>query len=551
MSEPNIARASMWMALGTVFSRATGLLRLLMLFWAIGGVLNADIFNNANTIPNSMYILVAGGIFNVVLVPQLVRTMKFDTDGGQAYANRVITLGLTVLLAATAVLIAVVPWLLHVVFAQSFFTPELAAQRSAATLLMQLCMPQVFFYGAFVLLGQVLNARGRFGPMMWAPIVNNVIACAMLGLYVAVWGSSNGSDGFGTAQTLLLGLGSTIGIAAQFVTLVPFLRATGFGYRPRFDWRGVGLSHTIKLGAWTLAFIIVNQIAFIVVNRLGTGATSKAAVSDEAAAGSAVYELGFLVSQVPHGIITVSLTTAIMPTLAALAADGRNDRIRLQLGRAMRIAMAIIAPLAVFVACLGPDGIRVMLSFGAISGQVAPIGLTLQCFTLAMVLFPLQYVTLRGFYAREDTRTPFFIQIVIASANIILAVVLTSMVEPAHVAAMLALSFGIAYGLGLLVSTSLLSRQIGRFTDAVMLRFAGRLILACAVTAAVMLGSAALVRARGLAAIGLESGSAIGALVILAIAGVLGTGAYLVSTRLLRIDEVGYAISTVLRRRGA
>lgn len=551
MSDHNIARASMWMALGTVFSRATGLLRLLMLFWAIGGVLNADIFNNANTIPNAMYILVAGGIFNVVLVPQLVRTMKFDTDGGQAYANRVITLGLTVLFVATVILIAVVPWLLHVVFAQSFFAPELEAQRSAAILLMQLCMPQVFFYGAFVLLGQVLNARGRFGPMMWAPIVNNVIACSMLGLYVAVWGSSNSSDGFSTAQTLLLGLGSTLGIAAQFVTLVPFLRATGFGYRPRFDWRGVGLSHTIKLGAWTLMFIIVNQIAFIVVNRLGTGATSQAAVSDEPAAGSAVYELGFLVSQVPHGVITVSLTTAIMPTLAALAADGHNDRIRLQLGRSMRIAMVIIAPLAVLVACLGPEGIQVLLSVGAISGQVGPIGLTLQCFAPAMVLFPLQYVTLRGFYAREDTRTPFLIQIVISSANIILAVVLTSMVDPARVAAMLALSFGIAYGLGLLVSTSLLSRQIGRFTDAVMLRFAGRLILACVITAAVMLASTALLRVRGLAAVGIGSGSDVGALVTLVIAGVLGAGAYLASMRVLRIEEFGYAISTVLRRRGA
>src|SRR5699024_8303540 len=177
------------------------LLRLLMLFWAIGRVLNADIFNNANTIPNAMYILVAGWIFNVVLVPQLVRTMKFDTDGGQAYANRVITLGLTVLFVATVILIAVVPWLLHVVFAKSFFAPEVEAQRSAAILLMQLCMPQVFFYGAFVLLGQVLNARGRFGPMMRAPIVSNVIACSMLGLYVGVWGSSNSSGGFSTAQS--------------------------------------------------------------------------------------------------------------------------------------------------------------------------------------------------------------------------------------------------------------------------------------------------------------------------------------------------------------
>lgn len=545
--QPNIARASMWMALGTVFSRATGLLRLLMLFWAIGGVLNADIFNNANTIPNSMYILVAGGIFNVVLVPQLVRTMKFDHDGGQAYANRVITLGLTVLLAATVVLILAVPWLLHVVFSQSFFGSGLGAQRSAATLLMQLCMPQVFFYGAFVLLGQVLNARGRFGPMMWAPIVNNVMACAMLGLYVAMWGSSNGSDGFSTSQTLLLGIGSSIGIAAQFATLVPFLRATGFGYHPQFDWRGVGLSHTIKLGAWTMLFIVVNQIAFIVVNRLGTGATSRAAVDGQAAAGSAVYELGFLVSQVPHGIITVSVTTAIMPTISALAADGFNDRVRMHLSRTLRIAVVIIAPLAVTVACLGPDAIRVVLSFGAISGQAAPIGLTLQYFAPAMVLFPLQYVMLRGFYAREDTRTPFLIQVVIAATNITSAVLLTAIVEPAKVAAMLALSYGIAYGVGLLLSTTLLSRHIGRITDAIMIRFAVRLTVACAVTAFVMLGSIWALHAGAW----LDDDTFIAALVNLAVSGLLGSLSYVLCTRLMGIEELKYAFSTVLRRRAA
>lgn len=547
---PNIARASMWMALGTLFSRATGLLRLLMLFWAIGGVLNADIFNNANTIPNSMYILVAGGIFNVVLVPQLVRTMKFDSDGGQAYANRVITLGLTVLFVAMIALIAAVPWLLHVVFSQSFFGPGLESQRAAATLLMQLCMPQVFFYGAFVLLGQVLNARGRFGPMMWAPIVNNVIACSMLGVYVAIWGSSNGSDGFDTSQTMLLGIGSSIGIAAQFATLVPFLRATGFGYRPQFDWRGVGLSHTMKLGAWTLLFIIVNQIAFIVVNRLGTGATSRAAVDGEPAAGSAVYELGFLVSQVPHGIITVSLTTALMPTLSRLAADGLNDRVKLQLARALRIAMVIIAPVAVMVACLGPDGIRLVLSFGAISGHAAPIGLTLQLFAPAMVLFPLQYVMLRGFYAREDTRTPFFIQVAIAATNICSAIILTQMVSPAHVAAMLALSYGIAYGVGVIISTTLLARRIGRIADATMVRFGIRLVAACGLTAIVMLAIVWLIGPGSGDVFDLAAKPVISALVNVVVAGSIGTASYLASARLMRIDELNYAISAVLRRRG-
>src|SRR5690349_18966292 len=151
---PDIARSSAWMALGTVGSRVTGFVRLLLIAATIGTALDADIFNNANTIPNALYILVAGGVFNVVLVPQLVRTMKRDEDGGEAYAQRVITLGLLVLLVATVVLVLVVPALVHVVFDQRLFDAGFEEQRRSARLLMALCMPQVFFYGAFVLVGQ-------------------------------------------------------------------------------------------------------------------------------------------------------------------------------------------------------------------------------------------------------------------------------------------------------------------------------------------------------------------------------------------------------------
>jgi len=153
------------MALGTIVSRVTGLLRSLVLLAVVGSALNGSIFNVANSIPNSLYILVAGGIFNVVLVPQLVRAMKNDPDGGDAYANRIITLGLLVLGVATILLMLAVPLLLRLLFGADLFTDDFERQRDSARLLMLLCMPQVFFYGAFVLVGQILNSRQRFGPM--------------------------------------------------------------------------------------------------------------------------------------------------------------------------------------------------------------------------------------------------------------------------------------------------------------------------------------------------------------------------------------------------
>lgn len=547
MTEPDasrsLARASAWMALGTIVSRLTGFLRLGLLIVVIGKSLDADLFDTANTIPNALYILVAGGIFNVVLVPQLVRAMKNDEDGGDAYANRVITLGLAVLAVATVLLLVTVPWLMRIFFAGDLFEPGFEVQRESAQLLMWLCMPQVFFYGAFVLVGQVLNARGRFGPMMWAPIVNNVVAAGVLITYAITFGASDGSDGFTTNQALLLGIGSTVAIALQTLVLAPYLRLTGFRYRARFDFRGVGLGHTLRLGAWTLMFILANQIALIVVYRLGTAATLEGADRGVAAAGVAVYSFGFLVSQVPHGVITVSLATAIIPTLSALAADGNHPRFRLELGRTVRLALVIVVPLAVAVACLGGPLATAAGITGALQGDTALIGHTISAFALAMVAFTFHYVMLRGFYANEDTRTPFFIQVVIAAVNITAAIGLTRLVEPAQVAVMLALSYGIAYVVGAVLSTTLLSRSVGRIMDREMAVFLARLAVASTVTAAVMLGAA-----RGLAELGLDPQRASGGLPIAVLAGLLGAGAYVLVARLLHMDQLTYLFNHLLRR---
>ncbi len=542
-SSGDVARASAWMALGTIVSRLTGFLRALLLIWAIGTSLDADLFDSANSVPNSLYILVAGGVFNVVLVPQLVRAMRRDDDGGDAYANRIITLGLLVLLAATVLLVVAVPLLLRVVFDSLLFTAEFSEQRESARLLMYLCVPQVFFYGAFVLVGQVLNARRRFGPMMWAPIVNNVVACLALGSYVVVFGREGGSDGFTLGEALLLGIGSTLGIVVQSAVLIPYLRATGFHYRPRFDFRGVGLGHTVRLGGWTLAFIAVNQVAFVVVNRLGTGGNLAAAKREVEGSGSAVYGLGFLISQVPHGVITVSLATAVMPTLASFAQDRQLPRMGLELGRTLRMALVVIAPVAVALACLGHE-LASAISLGAASDDARIIGDTIVGFTPAMVLFCVHFLMLRGFYADEDTRTPFLLQVLVTGVNVTAAIVLTNLVAPVYVSSMLAVSFSLAYLVGSIASVWVLSRRCGRIVDAEMLRFAVRATVACAIAAAAMLGSIEL-----LALAGIEGDRPVGALLTLAVAGAAGGLAYLLAARLVRITEIQHLVTSVLRRR--
>ena len=545
MTDQTIARASAWMALGTIVSRATGFLRAGLLALVIGTQANGDLFDIANTIPNTLYILLAGGVFNVVLVPQLVRAMKNDEDGGAAYANRVITLGVLVLGVGTVLLMALTPVLLRIVFDEALFDQALSRQRESAELLMLLCLPQVFFYGVFVLVGQVLNARGRFGPMMWAPIVNNVVACAVVIAYAFIFGTSNGVGGFTTTEALVLSIGSTTAIVLQALVLVPYLRRAGFRYRPRFDFRGVGLGHTLRLAVWTLMFIIVNQIAFIIVNRLATSATLTGAVDGERGAGSTVYGLGFLISQLPHGVVTVSLATAIIPTLAGLAADHQYDRFRLELGRTLRIALVVVVPIAIALACLGQPAAAIAGGFGALGGSTVAIGYTIQAFALASVAFTIHYLMLRGFYANEDNRTPLFIQLVIAVVNVAVAVVLVRLVEPNRVAMMLALSYGIAYLVGSFISVRLLSRAVGTLMDREMRFFVRRIVVASALTAFVMIGVA-----HGLDAAGVEPRRALGGLITTAVAGLAGLVTYVAAAKVVGMTQLSYLVDSLIRRRG-
>ncbi len=538
---PRLARASAWMALGTVVSRATGLLRSVMLIAVIGTALNGDLFNTANSIPNSLYILVAGGIFNVVLVPQLVRAMRNDPDGGDAYANRIITLGLIVLLGATIVLMLAVPLIMRIIYAD-LFTPEFTAQRQSAYLLMLLCLPQVFFYGAFVLVGQILNARERFGPMMWAPIVNNLTALAVLALYAVIFGTDRGgTGGFSTTESLLLGVGSTLGIVIQAAVLVPFLGRVGFRYRPRFDFRGVGLGHTLRLGAWTLGFIIVNQIAFFVVARLGVRATSEGRARDVPAAGTTVYDFGFLLAQVPHGIITVSVATAIIPTLSAHAAAGRVNRVGLEIGRTMRLVMSLVVPIAVAVGVLGPSLARLL------PGENPAIGMTVSAFALGMVAFTVHYVILRGFYAMEDTRTPFWIQLAIMTVNLGTAVLATRLVEPIWVATVLAVCWSLAYVVGLAIAFVVLSRRVGGgLVDHEMVWFLLKMALLTLMMCGVMVAASliwVLFEPTG--------GGTTAAIAQLCVVGGVGAVTYLFMAEVLGLNELRYVLKSLTgSRRG-
>ena len=538
--DKSLLSSSAVMAAGTVVSRLSGFVRGALLAAALGLGLHAELFNIANTLPNMIYILVAGGVFNAVLVPQLVRAMKNDPDGGDAYANRVITLAALFLAGVTAVLVIAAPLVMRVFLSARYFEPDYAEQLDSVIAFARYCLPQVFLYGMFVLVGQVLNARRVFGPMMWAPIANNVIVVLVLLGYLGIYGPAAGdelSGGYTAGQEALLGLGSTLGIAVQLLVLVPWLRRAGFIYKPRFDFRGAGLGHTFRLGFWTVLFVIVNQVAYTVVVRLA---------SDGAATGGTgytVYSFAFVTIMVPHSIVTVSLATAMLPRLSQHAADDDLPGVATSVASTLRQALALIVPVAVLLPLISQDAARLVWGHGAAADTYDTVGVAIALFAPGLVLFTSHYLLLRGFYALERTRTGFWVQCVIAATNITLALVLTGGTGPEDTAAGLVLAYGGAYLVGVVGSYLLLRHVLGGLDTPLLVRFLVRLVIAVGLAAVV--GYA--VRA-GVDAV-LAPGD-VQAIVSLALVTLSGAVVYLLVSRMLRIAEVNAVVGLVTSRLG-
>ena len=538
------------MAAGTIFSRASGFVRSMLLAAALGIGLHADIFTIANTLPNMLYILLAGGVFNAVLVPQLVRAMKNDRDHGAAYVDRVVTLAALFLGVVTLLLVVAAPQVMDVLLSSRYDDPALAEQRQSAIDFARYCLPQVFFYGMFVLLGQVLNARGRFGPMMWAPIANNVISVAVLAVYLLVFGAATAAEQqgpFTPGQEALLGIGSTAGIAAQFLILVPYLRAAGVSYRPRFDFRGSGLGHTLRLGVWTVLFVIVNQLAYTVVVRLASGGTASAADGT----GITVYSGAMLVVMVPHSIVTVSLATAILPRLSTSAAHEDMTGLARTLGSTLRTALVVVAPFAALLPAIALPLARVLWGYGATADTYQRFEAPMVVFGFAIVAFTVHYMLLRGFYALERNRLVFFIQCAVSGTNVAAALWFVSRVDPWDTTAALALAYGAAYTVGAVVSSLVLMQLLrrGGLTSAgpgPWVGFTARLLGACLLVLVVSL-TTRIVYADTVLELVDDPGLA-GAVLEIAVVGLVTLAVYAASAGVLRLREVTSVLGLVAGR---
>jgi putative peptidoglycan lipid II flippase len=369
------------MALATLVSRITGFIRIVLLAALLGAALSSS-FTVANQLPNLIAALVLEATFTAIFVPVLARAERDDPDGGAAFVRRLVTLATTILLLATVLSVAAAPLLVRLMLGDD---PKVNEPLTIA--FAYLLLPQVIFYGLTSVFMAILNNRNVFGPPAWAPVVNNVVAIATLGLFLLVPGElSLDPVQMGTAKLLVLGVGTTLGVVAQAAVLLIAIRRERISLRPLW-----GIDDRLKrfgtMAAAMVLYVLISQVGLVVGNQIASTA---------AASGPAIYNYTWLVLQLPFGMIGVTILTVVMPRLSRNAAANDNPAVLADLSLATRLTMVTLIPVVAFMTVAGPaigSALFAYGKFGEVDANYLGIAIALSSFTLipyALVLLQLR-----------------------------------------------------------------------------------------------------------------------------------------------------------------
>ena len=545
------ARSSAIMAAGTLVSRFLGFGKTWMLAFALGlGSTVNDTFINANNLPNLIFLLVAGGVFNAVLVPQIIKASKAP-DRGADYISRLLTLAVIVLLSLTLLVTLFAPVVIDLTTQN--YSPE---QKALAVAFAFWCLPQIFFYGLYALLTQVLNANGAFGPAMWAPILNNVVAIAGLGMFVWILGPNvtnpHTLETWGPFQTFLVAGFSTIGVVAQTIILmIPVLRLR-LRLRPRFGWRGVGLGQAARLSVWTLLTAAVGQLAFLYVMRIATipGAERVRLLQagDPAAdrlPGNAILEVASQLYLLPHSIIALSLATVLFNRMTRASQDGNRAALRDALSHGLRtMAVATVFGALALFALAGPLG---MFFSGGKEQDGVMLAQTITILALSTPFMSANFMMSRVFYANEDARTPFFIQLILALVNVVAAFFI-QFLPPDQIIFAIAVLYTGGNILSVMVSAAFLRRLLGHLDGP---RVANSYIrMGYAALGSALTGALALWLLGSYQEDGFAWSGRIEALVTIAVVGPVMLVAYLFLLKIFHVSELRDLLRPLLGRLG-
>lgn len=515
------------MATGTLLSRVTGVGRLFALAYAVGATRTSDTYTTANKLPNQIYELLLGGVLTATLVPVFVDALakQGDDDSDEdpwRGVGAVISLVTVIAVGATLVVLVVAPWLVAIPFAGND-TATADAQREVGTFLLRLFAPQVALYGVVAVATAVLHARRRFTAPKFAPIANNAVVMAVLFAFPHVAdrldiASLNQDRG----AVLFLGLGTTAGVLAMTLALlVGFRGGVARGLRLVWDPGHPIIRRMVRLSAWTVGFVALNQAALLAVvtlaNRRSGDATS--------------YDYAYVFFLLPHAVVGVTVMDGLQTDLAEHWSRADRRQFAAEVVRGLRLSLLVLVPAAVGYAILARPIVSVVLEHGLLtSARAALTADTLGVFAAGLPGFTVFLFLTRAFQAMHDARTVFWLYLIENGTNVVVAL---AVYERWGVPG-LAFSYSVAYLLAAAIGLGLLRSRLGPFGGRGLALAVGRVVAAAAAMGAVVVVVARLADPAG-------------ALVQTAAGVIAGVTVYLMVARGLGTEE----LSQLLPRRGA
>jgi putative peptidoglycan lipid II flippase len=517
---PNLGRSAVVMAVGTTLSRVTGLGRLMAMAFALGVMERgrlADSYNIANTMPNVIYELILGGVLTSVFIPVLVAELrkKRDDDAWDS-VSALVTTSIVTVVGITVVAVVCAPWIIRL-FTFRLSGPDAVQQQELGTFFFRIFAPQIAFYGIAAIAGGLLNAHDRFAVPMFAPILNNVVVIATFVAFGLVVSSTSSDPSL--SQKLLLGIGTTAGVALMALAHWPSVRRLPGKLRWRPDFRHPAVRKLARLSVWTIGYVVANQLSFSVGLVLATGVRG----------GATAMFIAFAFFQLPYGIAAVSIMTALVPRMSAQAIEGDEDGFRASVGSGLRLMGVVLLPATAAYLVLARPLVTTLLEHGVMEAESSRlVAEVLQMFALGLVPFSFYLLLLRAFYARQDAKTPTLVNVVLNTVYAVFSLLLF----PAFRVQGLALAHSLCYVSGAVLAGVLLSRRTAGLDIRRTVGALGRAAGASAVAAGAMI-----VAVAGVDSVMGPSGER--ALVQLVAGGLAGGVAFLVAAKVLRVEELG------------
>jgi putative peptidoglycan lipid II flippase len=509
----DLLRANATVALGTLVSRITGFIRFALLLWLVASELN-DSFNIANNLPNSLYELVIGGILTATLIPMFAEFADSrDNKATEAIVGTAMAaiIGLTVL---STVFSPVIIWL-----STRRIPPGVDAghYRSVTTLFGFLLFPQILFYGITFLATALLNARRRFRAAAWAPAINNVVFILIAASLRGRTTKTTVDAAFASKSVVYtIGIASTLGIVAMALTLWVALRNSGLRLSLRPNRQHPAVQRVLRLSTWTVGYTIANQVSLWIMSQLAVGHTK---------GGWTIYLFAFLLLQLPIGLLAMSVTTTFGPELARARLAHDRDRLIDRSHQGLRVLAALLLPAGAGLCILARPLVAILAEHGKFAKEdPATLATTLAAFAVGLFSLGGYLFVLRVFYAHNDTRTPFALNVVENLINIVVGLVLVGRYGVPG----LAWSVTIAYTFTLVLALFSLDNKLKGIRLRELLGNLARLALAAMLT-----GEVAWLASRY---IGSETGA--GAVLRVAAGSIIGIAVYLGTLAFLKAPEL-------------